>query len=204
MKKQQVILIHGGLTFKDQETYLNILRSQEFDPVKDLKRQGRWNRSLQDDLGSGYEFIKPTMPNRYASRYEEWEISFKNVLDYAGKGIVLIGHSLGGTFLLKYLTENEVDKNIKQLHLVAPVLSESKEYLEKFVVDVGKISNIKNIYGNTFLYASEDDEVVLFSDSARIKELVPEVNFSIFTDRGHFLQEDFPEIVQKIKELENE
>ena len=54
---------------------------------------------------------------------------FEKALPYFGEENILIGHSLGGSFLLKYLSEHFLE-NISQVHLVAPATQDTPdEYL---------------------------------------------------------------------------
>jgi predicted alpha/beta hydrolase family esterase len=38
--------------------------------------------------------------------------------------LIFIGHSLGATFLVKYLSENNMSRHIDALHLVSPVFDD--------------------------------------------------------------------------------
>ena len=201
--KKQVIFIHGGETFDSYEKYLAFLKDTAvFDPQKELEKEKRWSRQLGNELGDGFEFIRPTMPNKYNAKYAEWKIWFEKVLDYAGDNIILIGHSLGGTFLIKYLSENEVDKKIERLFLVSSALNDSKsgEYqLDTFAIDKKSVPILSKKAGVIILIHSKDDVVVPFEDFEELAQLLPEANTMIFDDRGHFLQEKFPELVDCIK-----
>jgi predicted alpha/beta hydrolase family esterase len=125
-------------------------------------------------------------------------------LEKTDRELIFIGYSLGGTFLLKYLSEEKIKKEVMALFIVAAnITSDHKGYqLDTFSLDFEKVKKID--VKNIFIFHSEDDDSVPFSDSNVLSGLLPDSKKFGFTDRGHFLQEDFPEIVQKIKELENE
>lgn len=50
-----------------------------------------------------------------------------------------------------------------------------------------------------FMYQSRDDDVVLFADFEKYKKALPNASFREFDNRGHFRQDNFPEIVREIK-----
>ena len=55
--------------------------------------------------------------------------------------------------------------------------------------------------GELFLYHSSDDPIVDYGELGRYSSRLPKAHVRSFTDRGHFLQEDFPELVGDIKSL---
>ena len=140
------------------------------------------------------------MPNSKNARYPEWKIWFEKTFHLLSEEVVLIGHSLGGIFLAKYLSENSFPKSISQLHLVAaPYDTEViKDSLADFALNntVEKVSEkVKNI----FLYQSKDDTAVAYEDVLKYKKDLHEAELIEFENRGHFTQEDFPELIERIK-----
>jgi len=115
--KKQVIFIHGGETFDTYDEYIEYLKNTEFDP--DKFKVKRWKDSLEENLGGGFQVIAPVMPSKYNSKYNEWEIWFKKTFPFLENDIVLIGHSLGGIFVAKYLSENKFPKKILATYLIA-------------------------------------------------------------------------------------
>ena len=47
------------------------------------------------------------MPCKFMVDYEAWKIWFERHFQFLQKEVILIGWSLGGRFLLKYLSENK-------------------------------------------------------------------------------------------------
>ena len=105
---------------------------------------------------------------------------------------------------MKYLGENTFPKKIKQLHLVAAVVDGSdrpanKQYLWDFAFEANTIANIENKTENIFIYHSTDDPVVPYSHAQKIKSYLPNAKLITFTDRGHFSQPEFPELLENIR-----
>ncbi len=60
---------------------------------------------LQEQLGSNYEVQAPDMPDPDHPRYLAWRDQIARELDAPGDEIILIGHSVGGSVLVKALAE---------------------------------------------------------------------------------------------------
>lgn len=59
------------------------------------------------------------MPNGNNAQYIEWKIWFERLLPFLNDGVILIGHSLGGIFLAKYLSENNFSIKVRAAILIA-------------------------------------------------------------------------------------
>ena len=152
-------------------------------------------------MGSEYEVIAPKMPNKSNAKYVEWKIWFEKLLPFVRDDIVLLGHSMGGVFLAKYLSEEKFPKKIKATFLVAPPYNiDEGRALVEFVLPVS-LENFERQGGKIFIYHSRDDYVVAFSELSKYQKVLPKAQFKIFEDRGHFSQEEFPEIIEDIKSV---
>lgn len=197
---KQILVIHGGTTFETQDDYINYLKTKEllFDR---LRREPDWKDLLGQELGEDFVVLNPKMPNSTNARYEEWKIWFERIYTLLDKEPILIGHSLGGIFLAKYLAENNLPNKAKALILVAaPFKDESQESLADFALP-DSLENINKQVDKIFLIHSQDDPVVDFAELAGYKEALPNATEMVFVDRAHFNMADFPEMIKLIKEI---
>lgn len=194
--KTQILIIHGGTPFDTYEEYLYFLKSKEL-TLERINQIG-WKDKLSENLPH-FEVIYPKMPNSMNAKYEEWKIWLEKMINFIHDDVILIGHSLGGIFLAKYLSENGFTKKIKSLHLIAaPYDTEyNKQSLSDFALK-GPVSNIENIVKNIFIYQSKDDTEVSFHDAEKYKIDLQHATVLMFEDRGHFIQEQFPELIENI------
>lgn len=198
--KKQLVSIHGGETFASYDEYLGFLKKLEID-FEDLTNPAKkWRRNLGETLGQEFTIIAPEMPNSLNAKYMEWEIWFDKIVPHLDSQVMLLGHSLGASFLAKYLSENKFTKRISALFLVAACFDdEGLEYsLDDFKMPED-LSGIAKQADKIFLYHSEDDPVVPFAHLQKFSKAIPGATLRIFKDRGHFLQEEFLEIVEDIK-----
>lgn len=106
---------------------------------------------------------------------------------------ILIGHSCGGGFLVKYLTDNPQIK-IARLVLISPWIDPMHvfpEYFNKFEPD----ANIPNRVGRIDLFYSTDDHYSdwILKGCEKLEKLWPTMHVHKFTDRNHFSAVDLPE-----------
>jgi hypothetical protein len=194
--KKQIILVHGGDSFKSYNEYIEFLKTKPVE-IKNFRPRIGWKNSIQDDLGVNFDVLQPEMPNRSNAKFNEWKIWFERMFTFLDNGVILVGHSLGGMFLAKYLAENNFPKRIAALHLVAPPHNRTED-VDSFLLPES-LDNILKQTKNIFLYFSQDDELVQFSELDKYKKQLPSARMITFTDRGHFRQEHFPELIEQIK-----
>ncbi len=194
---RQVICIHGGETHASYEEYLAMLRLYTIDPYTDKKR---WRDNLQDDLGDAYAVLLPLMPNKYNSRYAEWEIWFDKYLPFLEDGCIFIGHSLGGIFLARYLATHTLPITPGALYMIsAPFFTQESTEVGDFTISSEILTQLA-VKLPVVLVHSQDDTVVPFEQYLQYSKALMQARSMIFEDRGHFLQEHFPELVTDIKE----
>ncbi len=200
--KKQIIFIRGGETFANKEDFYTFLNTTDINPYENKKH---WRDEVIEKIAETYDPLVPNMPLRENSDYKAWKIWFDRHLDFIyDESPILVGTSLGATFLLKYLSENGFSKKISQLHLMAPCVTDEGQQLEKlstFEFDVTKINKISNLCKDIHLWHSKDDKFVPFKNSEIVKENLPDAFFHILEDKGHFNIESFPEILEVIKKV---
>jgi predicted alpha/beta hydrolase family esterase len=197
--KPQIFFIHGGMTFKNHQDYLSYLKNREVS----IEPKIRWSDEyLSKKLGNDFEIIKPVMPLKENAKYEEWKINFEKHFPYLQNNIILIGASLGGIFLAKYLSENKFPKKILAVYLVCPPFDNT--LLDEDLVGGFKLkpdlSLVEKNCKNVNLLFSKNDNVVPISHAAKYAKKLKNANIVIFDNiKGHFKIAEFPEIIKMIK-----
>ncbi len=140
----------------------------------------------------------PEMPTPYEPVYEEWEKMFERF--DLNKDTMLFGHSLGGGFLLRWLSENDV--KVGKVVLVAPWIDPEKIIKSNFFdfkLDEDLASRTEGLY----LFASKDDFEDITKSVEEIKSRIKDLKVFDFENKGHFCFEDlgsgeFPELLDVI------
>lgn len=199
----QVYIIHGGDFFDSRKEFVASLKKEKV--TKDdflFSDKKKWKDNLALDLADEYEVFAPKMPLKDDARYDEWKIWFEKSFPYLKNNIILIGHSLGGIFLLRYLSENTFPKKIKGVFFVAaPNWKRIKLDTEKGGFTYKSLEKLAKQVKNIFILHSKDDPVVEFSHGVSLSKTLPQATFAIFSDQKHFSSETFPEIEEYIRGL---
>jgi len=197
---QQIIVIHGGTTFQDYDTYLKSLSEKKLD-IDRFIYHPMWKELLQDNLGSEYQVLLPSMPNSTNARYSEWKLWFEHISSLFSDNCILIGHSLGAIFLAKYLSENLLSVKVKATILIAaPYDDESIEDLTDF--KIAKLSTkLTEQAGRLVFFNGIDDPVVSSVDLSKYQNQLPSAEFKILSAPDHFVRADFSELVNLLKNM---
>lgn len=199
MEEIQVFLVHGGMTFKSKKDYLDYLKTRDISISKKIKW---YDTYLEEKLGNNYKIIRPRMPLQDNARYEEWKIHFERHVPYLKDKVILIGSSLGGIFLAKYLSENKFLRKILSAYIIAAPYDNTlptEDLVSGFKLK-SDLSLIEKNCKNVYLMFSEDDDVIPISHASKYKKKLKNSNLIIFKSKnGHFKISEFPEIVDLIK-----
>ncbi|HEY0738682.1 MAG TPA: alpha/beta fold hydrolase [Herpetosiphonaceae bacterium] len=159
--------------------------------------------SLQNALGPAYEVRYPKMPEEDSATYADWKAPIERELATLNDQVVLVGHSVGASVLIKYLSEEQPDKPITSLFLLATPYWGADEFWTwdeaRLREDVAaKLENIPRI----FLYHSRDDEVVPYAHLALYAAKLPQATIRTFDERGHQFGNDLAEVAEDIRRTE--
>lgn len=198
-KKTQIFFVHGGMTFEDRGDYLDYLKNRKIS----IEERVKWNGDyIKNALKDDFHLIRPRMPLQDFAQYEDWKIYFERFFELLDDSIILVGTSLGGIFLAKYLSENKFPKKILSVYLVCPPFDNSvigEELVGGFELQ-SDLSMIEDNCKNVTLMFSRDDDCVPVEHAEKYREKLPNSNIIIYESKnGHFIIEEFPEIVEMIK-----
>ena len=198
-KKTQIFLIHGGDNFRNRKDYLHYLKTR---PIS-LEKKKRWSLDYLDkNLGKKFVIIRPRMPLQDNAKYEDWKIYFERYLPYLRNNPILIGSSLGGIFLAKYLSEHKFPRKILSTYLICPPFDDTLD--EEDLAGGFKLKSDLSLLGKNskklYLLFSKDDDIVPVSHAQKYKRKLKNAKIIIYKSKnGHFQVSKFPEIVRMIK-----
>jgi pimeloyl-ACP methyl ester carboxylesterase len=75
--------------------------------------------SLRRELGEGHEVRYPRMPNEDDPNYAGWSAAIRRELVAVDDGVVVAGHSVGGTILVQALSERPPERELRMIVLIA-------------------------------------------------------------------------------------
>lgn len=142
------------------------------------------------------------MPLQDNAKYTEWATHFERYIPKLKPNVILIGESLGGIFLAKYLSEHIFPKKIRSIYLVCPPFDNSLPD-EDLVGGFTLKSDLSRLEKNTkrlYLLFSKNDPVVPPSQAKKYAAKLKNAKIIVYDHiAGHFQVSEFPEIVRMIK-----
>lgn len=170
------------------------------DDEKDNQYNKHWMLWIKEKLEK--EKIKvffPKMPEPWGSTYSAWKNEFEKFSGLINEDSVLIGHSRGTAFLVRWLGETR--RKIKKLILVAPwkfADNPSKENFYNFKIN----KDIKNNFQNLIIFTSDDEEDLGKKSLIEYKNSLGGKIIEL-RNHGHFIfddmkTEEFPELLNEI------
>lgn len=159
---------------------------------------------LQDALGDEYQLIHPKMPDPENPAYTLWKDQLEHEFDGLEGEVLLIGHSLGGSVLLKYLSEEDCQVFISGLFMIAaPHWGEDEDWLNEEYTLPDVASNFPQI-SQMFFYHSRNDDIVPY---AHLGYYMDRFTKAIGRTQGgveHFFSNGLPELVDDIKQCRHD
>lgn len=183
---KNAIIIHGILDADEDQASI-ILPATHWYP---------WLKESLEERGVKTEV--PAMPDPVDPTYEKWvEVFAKFEIT---PETILIGHSCGAGFLVRWLSENKITAG--KVVLVAPWMDPDKELNTNFFDFEVDTTLINRIDGLSIMY-SLDDESTVIKTVGMMKKEFPNAVFEEYTNQGHFTFGDmgtveFPEILKTL------
>ena len=180
-------------------------KDEHYDPKLPSNSEDHWFSWLKRQLilkDIHAVSIEPPFPFR--PRYDEWKKEFERFEILPDT--ILVGHSCGGGFLIRYLSEHK-DLKVGYVALVAPWInpdkyevSDTADFFE-FEIDPDFPSRAKGVT----VFISSDDEPSVVKTVEILKDKAEGLDMQQYSNKGHFTRNDlgtdeFPELLAMIEE----
>lgn len=157
--------------------------------------------SLRRELGPSYEIRYPRMPQEDDPSYAAWSATLRNEVASLHDGAIVVGHSIGGTFLINALAEHPPQRRLGAIFLIAaPFVGEGGWPSDDWQPqrDVGaRIPGRLPVY----LYHGLADDTAPPSHAELYARAIPQAYIVRLPGRDHQLGNDLREIAAVIKAL---
>lgn len=193
-KKKNCIIIHG-CPF-DVEKAMN-LETRTYDK--------HWIPWLKRNLiALGVETETPLMPNPWEPDYQKFKAEFEKY--NVGENTILVGHSCGSAFLVRWLGETK--RRIFKLILVAPwkIPDKDDKFRQEFYI-YPTDESIKSRVGEIVMFTADDEEE---EGKESLKIFHQALGGAVIELKGHghytlgdMGTEEFPELLEKLVSFDN-
>jgi len=157
--------------------------------------------SLQHALGADYDVNFPQMPDEDNAPYELWKRTIEKQLLAMQKPVVLVGHSAGGSYLAKILTEVDFKEYVAGVSLISAPFWGGEGWLydgyEELELPANAASRVP-ADAKIFLYHSRDDETVPFTHLALYAKLFTQATVRALAEGGHQVNNDLTVVADDI------
>ncbi|BAB04567.1 alpha/beta hydrolase [Halalkalibacterium halodurans] len=155
---------------------------------------------LKQSLSSEHNVAYPEMPNPEAPEYDQWVKQVEKELSFIDGEVILVGHSLGGAVLVKYLSEKSPPlPQVTGLYLIAPPFWGRDEEWQNEAFTITDPSTLPSI-DRVVLYHSRSDHVVPSSHQTFYREIFPNAIIRTLNGNDHFFIGGLPELVADLKQ----
>ncbi len=187
---KNAIILHGGPS-----------REEYYDPKSPSMSNSHWIPWLQGQLLKlNIAASTPEVPQSYIRDWKVWsrEVERHDI----GPDTLLVGHSTGAGFFIKYLSVHK-KLRVGKVILVAPWIDPEKElttgFFDDYEIDVDLSERTKGIV----VFNSDNDEDSVQKSAKILLQNIKNIKYREFHNYGHFLIEDmasseFPELLQEI------
>jgi serine hydrolase len=176
----------------------NILFIQGGGGEEDYAADAKLVASLQDALGNAYTVHYPFLPNESGPDFGRGKQIARELSSIQGE-VILVAHSLGASMLLKYLSENEIKKEIAGIFLIStPFWKGDEDWKEGLKLQKDFSEKLpKGV--PIFLYHCKDDEVVPFTDLSIYAKKLHNAVVREIASGDHQLGNDLTQVARDIQ-----
>lgn len=175
-------------------------REEYYDPNVLSMSNLHWLPWLQSQLIKlDIQAHTPEMPHSYAPKWDVWTREIERY--EIDEETALIGHSCGGGFWARYLSENK-QLQVGRVILVAPWLDPDGDETDgffNFPLDPKLADRTKGVT----IFNSDNDMGNVHKSVAFLREKLPGISYKEFHKYGHFTyndmgSEEFPELLDEL------
>ncbi len=188
-KPTSAILIHGKPS-----------RAEYYDSNQPSTSNANWFPWLQKQLLThGIPTQTPEMPNSWAPHYPIWQREFERY--DIGPGTLLVGHSRGAAFLVRWLSQHPTTI-VNKVVLVAPsIYLTPDDHPDFFDVDIDPELAART--QDLIIFHSNNDKERVQRSVAALRQTIHNIGYREFRDYGHFISssmptDQFPELLEEL------
>lgn len=164
--------------------------------------QDNWYQSVAASLTDIFNVETPDLPNPELGKIGDWLPAFESL--HPDEETVLVGHSLSGALVLRYL--EQVSHPVHASYLVAATLNDlARNDLHEtgFFERDFDWEQIRRNCAHFVVLASTDDPTVPHWQAEYLAKQLP-AKLITYHDKGHFKDETFPELTELLRQEAHE
>jgi predicted alpha/beta hydrolase family esterase len=160
--------------------------------------------SLHSELGPDYDIQYPVMPNEADPVYAVWKQALEHELAAPEPGVVVVGHSVGGTILINVLTEWTPPSSLGAICLISAPFIGAGGWQSDDIEPRSDLAARLPRDAPIFLYHGRDDDTVPVAHVELYARALPGAHVRRLANRDHQLNNDLSEVASDIRQLDSD
>ena len=157
--------------------------------------------SLEHELGQGYTVRYPRMPHEAEPRYADWAAALDREFATLDDGALLVGHSIGGTILIRRLADHPPTLAIDDVFLIAAPFVGAGGWQSEDVAPLSDLGAELPEGMAVHLYHGTKDETAPVTHVDLYAKAIPRADVHRLAGRDHQLDNDLSEVAADIRRL---
>jgi predicted alpha/beta hydrolase family esterase len=155
--------------------------------------------SLSQELGSAYDVRYPRMPQEADPEFASWSAIIEQEIAAAEDGVIVVGHSVGGTILVNHLARAVPRRRLGAIALIAaPFVGSggwpgdefgSTEDLGATLPDDVPVHVVHGL----------DDDIVPPEHAALYQRAIPQARLHLLPGRDHQFKDDLADVARVLR-----
>jgi predicted alpha/beta hydrolase family esterase len=158
--------------------------------------------SLRRELGPGYEIRYPLMPNEADPTFATWQMALGKEFATLQTGAVVVGHSLGGTFLINALAESAPEAELGAVVLIAAPFVGPGGWESDDIEPRSDLAARLQPAVPVWLYHGDQDDIAPVAHVELYAAAIPRARVRRLAGRDHQLNNNLSEVASDIRGLE--
>ena len=154
--------------------------------------------SLETELGPNYAVRYPPMPNEGDPNYPAWKAELWKQFDALEDGAILVGHSVGGAFLIQAVGEHRPKRKWGAVALIAPPFFGAGGWPDD-AMDPATLAKELRADVPVFLYHGAADAEVPTAHMALYAKAIPHATTHVLADKDHQLNNDLSDVARDLR-----
>jgi predicted alpha/beta hydrolase family esterase len=156
--------------------------------------------SLERHLPADYDVLYPRMPDEANPQYNLWKAALIQEIDMLEDGAILVGHSLGGAFLINTLAEYSSRLELGGIFLIAaPFIGEGGWPSDD--IETRDLSRGLPTHVPLYLVQGSEDDTVPAAHLELYERAIPRAIARRLAGRDHQMNNDLEEVANDIRSL---
>ena len=157
--------------------------------------------SLERELGREYTVRYPRMPHEADPKYADWKAALKREFAGLDDGAILVGHSIGGTILIRTLADDPPKRIIGSIFLIAAPFVGDGGWPSDEIEPLSDLGAKLPKHTPIYLYHGSKDQTVPFGHVELYAKSIPQAVVRRLAGRDHQLNNNMSDVAADIQRV---